>query len=221
MELASSLEYIPIIELLLKYGADINSTDSQSRTLLMLLNAHMSIRLMKFYLEHGADPNAKDKSGGTVLGWTCHTLIDRFEKMKFLLDYGADPNATNNSGQTVLLGLSIITSCPIVRMLINYGIDLNRKTNLGHTVLYKAASYGYKEIVDLLLEYRVDVTAKTNVGMTAYQITDSSDIKESLLNYEISNINNLTEWRPCNHPGYPRKYRQCMATLVILAKSTT
>jgi ankyrin repeat protein len=54
-------------------------------------------------LDHGADINAVDNSGNTVL----HAAFESFDGknykcIKMLLDHGADINAVDNSGKTVL-----------------------------------------------------------------------------------------------------------------------
>jgi ankyrin repeat protein len=54
-------------------------------------------------LDHGADINAVDSSGNTVLHAAFEKLCrENYDYIKMLLDHGADINAVNNSGKTVL-----------------------------------------------------------------------------------------------------------------------
>ena len=55
---------------------------------------------VKTLLSNGADVNAKDDLGITVLAYAAHT--GRVEIVQFLLDHGANPNYRDAHGRTAL-----------------------------------------------------------------------------------------------------------------------
>ena len=83
----------PMIELLLKAGADPNSTDSHGTTPLMSAAASGSTDAIKVFLSHGADVNAKETTWGqTALMFAAS--LNRAEAITLLIAHGADPKAT-------------------------------------------------------------------------------------------------------------------------------
>jgi ankyrin repeat protein len=55
---------------------------------------------VKLLLEHGADPNIKNKDGITPLHWAVFKSGVHVEVVKLLLEHGADPNIQNKKGRT-------------------------------------------------------------------------------------------------------------------------
>lgn len=108
----AALSYKPKnIEMLLEYGANVNSTASGGDTVLTLNNERTEewVECVKILLEHGANPNARTIDGG----WTpIHLAVlssyddDRDREIYeiksklvgLLLSYGADPTIKNESG---------------------------------------------------------------------------------------------------------------------------
>ena len=78
-------------------------------------------------LDMGADPNARDRFGDTVLvmaTWGGRRFPDI---VKLLLDKGADPNAKNRrSGETPLMQVAARGYADIVTLLLDRGADVNR-----------------------------------------------------------------------------------------------
>ena len=60
----------------------------------------MNLELVKYLVEHGADINAKDKSGNTALMIASKDM--NLEMVKYLVEHGADVNAKNAEGKTAL-----------------------------------------------------------------------------------------------------------------------
>jgi ankyrin repeat protein len=58
---------------------------------------------IKMLIDHGADVNAVNNSGNTVLHAAFKTFGElNYDCIKILIDHGADVNAVDNSGNTVL-----------------------------------------------------------------------------------------------------------------------
>jgi ankyrin repeat protein len=98
--------YLATINILLDKGAnpDIPNTDDKTTILHNMLDIYIdldpprAIEIMKLLLEHGANPNLKDKYGQTPL---IRAISGNYpiEKATLLMEYGADPTIRTNSGQ--------------------------------------------------------------------------------------------------------------------------
>ena len=66
---AASEGELPLIELLLVDGLDIDAADAGGRTLLSLAAQRGNLDAVEFLLRHGADVNAHDATSVTPLGW--------------------------------------------------------------------------------------------------------------------------------------------------------
>jgi ankyrin repeat protein len=91
--------FVNIAALLIKHGADINKSEGGSTLL------HNSVRwgspeTVKFVLEAGANPNARDSYGITPL--MCAASGNHVEAAKLLLENKADPQLKNPRGQTAM-----------------------------------------------------------------------------------------------------------------------
>jgi RNA polymerase sigma factor (sigma-70 family) len=66
---AASDAELPVVELLLVDGLDVDTADSGGRTLLSLAAQRGNLDAVEFLIGHGADVNARDAAGVTPLGW--------------------------------------------------------------------------------------------------------------------------------------------------------
>ena len=116
-------------------------------------------------LNTGADVNATDKFGVTILAATA--LVGSVDVVRLLLDKGADVNAKCKDGRTPLLFASDHSvSVDVMHLLLNKGADVNAKDKYGYTALMNVAGHGLTEIVQLLLDKGADINVKNNVGLT-------------------------------------------------------
>jgi ankyrin repeat protein len=97
---ATGTDNITNILFLLERGANPNLRSGQlAITPLMHTFVYISqdtLDAAQMLMEWGADLNARDSNGRTVL-FTC-ALVGSFEGLRFLLDHGADPNIPDNDG---------------------------------------------------------------------------------------------------------------------------
>ena len=89
------------IDLLLQYGADINSKDLYTGST-PLEYAIYDIDLVKIILDKGADVNSTNSYGNTALIFALDSYILNEDIIKLLLDNGADVNIKNNCGKYAL-----------------------------------------------------------------------------------------------------------------------
>jgi len=92
------------LQVLLDNGADVNASDSNGDTALLIVVVRRNTGLMeivRILLDKGADVNAKDKNGRTVL--MVAASEGKVEVMQTLLAKGADVNARDSDGNTALI----------------------------------------------------------------------------------------------------------------------
>lgn len=172
LEIASEIGDLDIIQLLLRYGADVNARGLDYPTPLQSAMHKGKIELIQLLLDSGADVNVKaGHYGWRECNWPgCYpnvedrTALQRavevcsIEVIQLLLRYGAGVNAAAGDymGVTALQAASITGRLPIVVMLLEAGADVNGAPckERGRTALEGAAEWGRLDIVSLLLKYR-------------------------------------------------------------------
>jgi len=92
------------LTLLKEHGAEIDVRNHQGMTALLIAARYgTSIRTMKGLLSHGADPNARDDEGNTLLhAAAMNSKAGNLERYDWVLAIGADPDSVNDAGQTPL-----------------------------------------------------------------------------------------------------------------------
>src|SRR5579871_5513684 len=86
----------PMIEILLKAGADCNATDEHGTTALMTAASSGSADAVKMLISHGANVNAREGTHGqTALMFAA--ALNRDAAIRTLLEHGADPSITTKA----------------------------------------------------------------------------------------------------------------------------
>ena len=118
-------------------------------------------------LRKGANPNARDIYGQSVLMWaSCHEK--RLWLTELMLREGADPNLSDNDGQTALMYSAYVCESPVmIRTLINAGADINAKDKDGVTALMISAKHSAPGIIAALLDAGAEINARDNQRRTA------------------------------------------------------
>jgi ankyrin repeat protein len=122
-------------------------------------------------LESGADVNAMDKKGFSILMHAART--GSVTIVKNLVSYGADINAKTLKGVTPLYAAAINGHNGIVEYLLSQGVDIDARLHDGETPLMAAVWNGQVETVDLLLKKGADVHAKK---VTSYKPSGDSSL---------------------------------------------
>jgi ankyrin repeat protein len=111
--------------------------------------------IFKLLLDHGANPNAKDRHDWSLLHYAADD-VPYIDMARMLLDKGANPNIRESiDGRTPLhhAANSDTRYKATVELLINRGADVNVKDDFGHTPLSMAKENGNTEVVDLLRKH--------------------------------------------------------------------
>jgi ankyrin repeat protein len=154
---------------LVNRGADINATQSDGRTALMLAAEHSrDAELIRTLVRLGSQTEARLDSGHTALMIAAANNEDPTITAA-LLQMGADPNAVLPNGWTALiLAGRYSRNHEILRELVRGGAELDARDELGRTALMVVASENHEspndELVRTLLEAGADPTATVPGG---------------------------------------------------------
>ncbi|TQV96575.1 hypothetical protein V2A60_003037 [Cordyceps javanica] len=163
-----------IVELLLDYGAEVDSTDEHGRTPLIWaaeLGHSASVRLL---LDNGAQVSSKDVEGVTALSFAAqHGNADVIE---MLLEKGAEVNSRDNKGRTALSWAakgeqqrSRSDTRKSFELLFNNGAKVDIWDYDGLTPLSYAVKSGDLEIAELLLRWGADPHRSDKFGKSPYR----------------------------------------------------
>ena len=138
------------------------------------------LRIVKFLLKHGANPNMKNDYGNTPLHDAA--AFGHREVVKLLLEHGADPNIKNNDGSTPLHHAAESGNSKVVEVLLEHGADPNIQDDIdGWTPLHDAVANCHVDVVRVLLDRGADPTIRDNNGMTPLELgSDCEEIIEEL-----------------------------------------
>ena len=153
---------LPIVELLLKAGADPNIENIKGMSALFSASDR-SPEIARLLLKAGAKIDIQDKEGNTVL---MMASIDSPKVVEILLNADADPNMVNKKGETALIIGIENGQSEIVRLLLDKGADPNVVDGEGNTTLSIAIKNNQSEIVRLLLDKGADPNMVNKNGET-------------------------------------------------------
>ena len=151
-----------------------------------------NIPMIKYLLEHGANPNGRDPDcGQSILEsfiWSYKRVPPSSRKMakiskkpypydrpantavlRRLLCAGADPNLPTNALRPVFHEAIFQNVKRVVAILLEYGADVNQrgKVHNGETPLMTAAYFADISIMEMLLKRGADVNARDGEGHNA------------------------------------------------------
>ncbi|XP_023317997.1 ankyrin-2-like [Trichogramma pretiosum] len=178
---------LKMIQLLIQYGADVNTGDEDGNSPMMNLfgkesnDMRVRIEALKILLKNGADVTRANHMGRTIFKKIilCDpTNPDTAVALELLLKNGADPNTivVNEFDETVL---HFICNLPkftrvqlkMIQILLKYKADVNIKDQDGYTPIMgsfrRTEDYNSRlKVFKLLLENGADVTLVNNEGDT-------------------------------------------------------
>jgi ankyrin repeat protein len=118
---------IRMVEQALANGADINARDNirtGGHTALLNAVSENDVEMVKFLLEHGADPNVRT---GRDYHITPILIVKSNECLEILLQHGANPNDKSISGISVLMGAFYEFKVGKFQLLLEYGAKISKQ----------------------------------------------------------------------------------------------
>ncbi|MEK7792957.1 MAG: ankyrin repeat domain-containing protein [Candidatus Hydrogenedentota bacterium] len=163
LHIASLRQSLPISQLAIDAGVDVNAKGPSLMTALQIVAASDRLDLVQLLLDHAADATAPDTNGVTPLHAAAQS--GSVAVVRAIIKAGAELNARTLNDETPLLLAARAGSLEAARALIDAGADLTLEDNEGHTPLLTALRQSRMEIVDLLVGLESDHTTNS-AGVT-------------------------------------------------------
>ncbi len=151
------------LKAMLDQKGNANIADDRGITPLMYAAEIGSLDAMRLLIDRGADVNAQNAFGSTVLMWS----VSDPAKVRLLLDHGAQVNTAARSGRTALIVAAFTNpSTEVVKLLLAKGAKTGVMDRM-HVTPLNAATFGNDTAtVRLLLEAGADIeTPDTFIGL--------------------------------------------------------
>ncbi len=140
-----------VVELLIKYGVNVNKAGIDKNTPLLCAAASGCADTVEHLLKAGAHVNIQGVQSCTALITASSHGFLRI--VNSLLKYKADVNIQEISGNTALMHAAMNNRKEVVQVLLQHGADCSIKNNQRKDALTLASELKHKEIQALLLEH--------------------------------------------------------------------
>lgn len=167
---------------LLADGADIDATDNDGRTSVMIAVHTNQLDIFKLLLEKGADINIRDnRSDNPLLYAGAEGMLDF---VKISVAAGADTSILNRFGGTALIPAADRGHVDIVKeLLTSSDVNIDHVNNLGWTALLEAIILGdggkaHQTIVELLIQHGADIQLADSNGISPLQHAQNRGYQE-------------------------------------------
>lgn len=211
--------HIEVVKLLLnKYKAKINNIADNTFSPLTTAVSNKNLAIIKELLDHGADPNEKDKFGLTPFISSC--LHGDMEIVKPFLNHKT--NVLEEAENGLRPPLCVATQHghqEIVSLLLERQANVNKADGEGCTPIYYAAEKGHMQIFKMLIELRdennqrlVDINKPANDGFTPLMsaalngrleiINELLELKDPMVNTDVATPKGITAFYMAAQNGY-------------------
>ncbi|KAK1694048.1 hypothetical protein QYE76_010745 [Lolium multiflorum] len=215
LHLAASQGHLEMCKYLVEdLGGDVNAPGvlhgAGGATPLMISAQSGDVSMVKYFLDHGADPMKADVKGRTVLHHAvaagcckitefllskgvpvdidcgcgtplCDAAINERDKtMKILLDHHANPNIIVNDMGYPLLNALLYRSLKCMKLLIKAGADVNGKGSRITPLSFATGFEGYTNFIQFLLKAGADPNIPDDLGRLPIERAAVRDCKEEV-----------------------------------------
>ncbi|XP_030783914.1 ankyrin repeat domain-containing protein 6 isoform X2 [Rhinopithecus roxellana] len=176
LHLAANKGHLPVVQILLKAGCDLDVQDDGDQTALHRATVVGNTEIITALIHEGCALDRQDKDGNTALheaSW--HGFS---QSAKLLVKAGANVLAKNKAGNTALHLACQNSHSQSTRILLLAGSRADLKNNAGDTCLHVAARYNHLSIIRLLLSAFCSVHEKNQAGDTALHVAAALNHKK-------------------------------------------
>jgi ankyrin repeat protein len=153
---------LAILEQLVKLGANLDSPDQKTWTLLHRASNEGNTEVVKFLLKNGADTESKNFRGFTPLFLAC--AGNHKEIVALLLEKKCQTNVCNAEGVSPLLLAILKSDEDIIKLLLAAGSEITTQDDDGLTLLHKTCALGMYNKSKIFLEAGVKIDQVDNQG---------------------------------------------------------
>ena len=155
---------LPIVQCLLKHGADVDAQDHCGKTPLNLvlsgLAGENNMEIIQELLKYNANVDAKDSNGDTPLHIA--SVEEYSDVVNLLLKHNANVNSIGDGLHTPLMLASRFGNSDVVKELLRFGAKTEHPTNRGYLEpIHFAAMGGHDLILLELLKYNASIDVST------------------------------------------------------------
>lgn len=150
--------------LLLKAGLTVDGTDARGNSALAICANKNQVELIKYLLDHGADPTLKSSKGVTPL--VDAASLGNKEAVAMILESikKTDPQLLTATDALIMAARQGFAE--IVKVMVEGGTPKDFKSNEGWTPLAWAAKGGHEAVAEYLISAGADVNAGDKDGYT-------------------------------------------------------
>ncbi len=166
LHIATIEGYYDIVDLLLKYRAEVDSRADEDDTPLHWAARHGHVDIARLLVENGADLEARGTNQFTPLHWAL--FMGLLEPAEMLIAAGADVTAKDRNGKTAVHLATQVDLDEVIPKLVEGGVDVNKEDIEGETALYLAMEYRCAKTGKRLMALGAEVNSRG--GMTHGQV---------------------------------------------------
>lgn len=154
-----------LVKLLVLNGADLELTQVEGTTPLLVAVLNQHFRVAQYLLEKGANPNHQDDYKGNGLLYAA--AMNDYQMADLLLYYDASDTIRDSDGNTALMTAVFFGNTETVDVLLQNSLGPDGTDKNKNTPLMIAAQQGNKDIITLLLEYGAELEKVNTQNYTA------------------------------------------------------
>ncbi|XP_035152229.1 ankyrin repeat domain-containing protein 6 isoform X7 [Callithrix jacchus] len=164
LHLAANKGHLPVVQILLKAGCDLDVQDDGDQTALHRATVVGNTEIISALIREGCALDRQDKAGNTALHLACQN--SHSQSTRVLLLAGSRADLKNNAGDTCLHVAARYNHLSIIRLLLSAFCSVHETNQAGDTALHVAAALNHKKVAKILLEAGADTTIVNNAGQT-------------------------------------------------------
>ena len=159
-----------VLQAIIDHGADVNATEKDNYTALMIACFKRHVDAIHALLKVGSDTNIVEDDGWTCLMYAVYKNCSK-EVLQAIIDHGADVNATDKNNYTALISACEQRDVDAIHVLLKAGSDTNNVDEDGWTCLmYAVDNNCSNEVLQAIIDHGADVNASNKNNYTALMI---------------------------------------------------
>ena len=204
---SASAGNLAVVKLFVQAGMDIDATDSNSVTALLVASVWDHLAVVQYLVEQGADVNFRNTNGTTALHEAA--ALGHLEVVKYLVGQGADITATdNNDVWTPLHSAAYSGRLEVVKYLVEQGADITATDINGRTARSWTASQAIYDYLESAARAELERLGFSYTGAAFRAEARAGNLAgvrlfvESGMSVEIREHDTLFHWRPLHLAAY-------------------